>query len=133
MGVAVKVLEDLGLTHKIALVALAERLEDIYFPGDPDPLFLDKNSPTLRLLMQMRDEAHRFGITFHRERRSKRLSDSRLRHIPGIGSTREAKLLRKFKTIKGILAASEEELAKEVGMSVAKAVKEALGRQGTGS
>ena len=133
LGVAVKVLEDLGLTHKIDLVALAERLENIYFPGDPDPLFLDKNSPTLRLLMQMRDEAHRFGIAFHRDRRSKRLTDSRLRHIPGIGPIREAKLLRRFKTIKGILAAPVEELAQEVGMATAQALRKQLECQGTGS
>jgi len=126
LGVAVKVLEDLGLTSKIALIALAERLEDIYLPGDSDPLFLDKNSPTLRLLMQMRDEAHRFGITFHRDRRSKRLTNSRLRHIPGIGPAREAKLLRRFKTIKGILTAPVEELAQEVGAVVAKQLKEQL-------
>jgi len=126
LGVAVKVLEDLGLSQKIALVALAERLEEIYFPGDPDPLFLDKNGSTLRLLMQMRDEAHRFGITFHRNQRCKRLADSRLRHISGIGPARETKLLRRFKTIKGIMAASEEELAKEVGLSIARLLKNQL-------
>ena len=123
LGVAVKVLEELGLAQKIAVLALAERLEEIYFPGDPDPLFLDKNSPTLRLLMQMRDEAHRFGITFHRNHRSKHLTESRLRTIPGIGPAREAKLLRKYKTIKGILAAPVEELAKEAGMAAAQRLK----------
>ena len=127
LGVAAKVLEDLGLSQKITLVALAERLEEIYFLGDPDPLFLDKNGSTLRLLMQMRDEAHRFGIAFHRNQRSKRLADSRLRHIPGIGPTRETKLLRRFKTIKGIMAASQEELAEEVGLSVAQLLKNQLG------
>ena len=124
LGVAVKVLEDLGLNQKIAVIALAERLEDIYFPGDPDPLFLDKNGLTLRLLMQMRDEAHRFGLAFHRDKRSKHLTDSLLRHIPGIGPAREARLLRRFKTIKGILAAPMEELAKEVGLAAAKRLKE---------
>ncbi|MCL2738071.1 MAG: excinuclease ABC subunit UvrC [Bacteroidales bacterium] len=133
LGVAVKVLEDLGLSQKIAVVALAERLEDIYFPGDPDPLFLDKNSPTLRLLMQMRDEAHRFGLGFHRDRRSKRLIDSSLRYISGIGPAREAKLLRRFKTIKGILAAPESVLAQEVGAAAARKLKEQLINQGTGS
>jgi len=129
LGVAVKVLEELGLTQKISVVALAERLEELYFPGDPDPLFLDKNGPTLRLLMQMRDEAHRFGITFHRDRRSKHLTESILRTLPGIGPAREAKLLRRFKTIKGIMAASEEELAKEVGTAMAKVLKDRLERQ----
>ncbi|MCL1974253.1 MAG: excinuclease ABC subunit UvrC [Bacteroidetes bacterium] len=124
LGVAVKVLEDLGLTSTIAVVALAERLEEIYFPGDPVPLFIDKNSPTLRLLMQMRDEAHRFGITFHQNQRSKHLTDSRIRHIPGIGPVREAKLLRRFKTIKGIWTAPIEELAKEVGKAAAQRIKE---------
>ena len=124
LGVAVKVLEDLGLAQKIAVIALAERLEDIFFPGDPDPLFLDKNSPTLRLLMQMRDEAHRFGLSFHRERRSKRLIDSRLHHISGIGPEREAKLLRRFKSVKGVFAASIEELAKEVGVAAARRIKQ---------
>ena len=120
LGVAANVLEKLGLTHKIRLVALAERLEELYLFGDSDPLFLDKNSPTLRLLMQMRDEAHRFSLSFHRDQRSKRLTASILRHIPGIGPAREAKLLRRFKTIKGIMAASEEELAKEVGIRAAR-------------
>ena len=123
LGIAVKALEDLGLTQKIVVVALAKRLEEIYFPGDPDPLFLDKNSPTLRLLMQMRDEAHRFGITFHRNQRNKQLLESRLRLIPGIGPAREAKLLRKYKTIKGILASPVEELAKEVGMAAAQRIE----------
>lgn len=125
LSMAVQVLADLGLSQKIAVVALAERLEDIFFPGDPDPLFLDKNSPTLRLLMQLRDEAHRFGITFHRNKRSKHLTDSRLRQIPGIGPTTEAKLLRRFKTLKGIVAASPDELAQEVGVAVAKRLKDA--------
>jgi len=123
LSVAVKVLEDLGLTQKVAVIALAERLEEIYFPGDPDPLFLDKNGPTLRLLMQMRDEAHRFGLAFHRDKRSKHLTESLLRQIPGIGPAREAKLLRKFKTVKGIFAAPIEELAKEVGLTVARQIK----------
>jgi excinuclease ABC subunit C len=126
LGVAVKVLEDLGLTPKIAVIALAERLEDLYFPGDPNPLFLHKNSPTLRLLMQMRDETHRFGISFHRNKRSKRQTDSLLRHISGIGPTREAKLYRRFKTIKGMIAASQEELAQEVGVAAARILKEQL-------
>ena len=124
LGVAVKVLEELGLAQKISVVALAERLEDIYFPGDNDPLFLDKNTPTLRLLMQMRDEAHRFSLTFHRNQRSKHFIESSLREIPGIGPTRESKLLRKFKSIKGIQSASVEEIAKEVGLSAALRIKQ---------
>ncbi|MDR2584741.1 MAG: excinuclease ABC subunit UvrC [Prevotellaceae bacterium] len=124
LGIGVKVLEGLGLAQKIAIVALAERLENLYLPGDPDPLFLDKNGLTLRLLMQMRDEAHRFGIGFHRDLRSKRQIDSRLRQIPGIGPEREAKLLRRFKSVKAIFAASVEELAKVVGASAAQQIKQ---------
>jgi excinuclease ABC, C subunit len=124
LGMAVGALEALGLREQISVVGLGKRLEEIFFPGDPDPLFLDKNSPTLRLLMQLRDEAHRFGLRFHRDKRSKGQIHSRLRDIPGVGAQREAQLLRKFKSLNGILAASPRELAKEVGPKLAERILE---------
>ena len=122
LGMAVGALEALGLREQISVVGIGKRLEEIFFPGDPDPLFLDKNSPTLRLLMQLRDEAHRFGLRFHRDKRSKGQIHSRLRDIPGVGAQREAQLLRRFKSLNGILAASPQELAKEVGPKLAEKI-----------
>ena len=108
------------------MVGLAERLEEVIIPGDPHPLFLDKNSDSLRILMHIRDEAHRFGITHHRAKRTKHEVDSALREIPGVGPSTETKLLRKFRSVKRIAAASEEELAAEVGPSLARKIHSAL-------
>ena len=123
---ALEALMELGIREEIFVVGLAERLEEVIIPGDPHPLFLDKNSDSLRILMHIRDEAHRFGITHHRAKRTKHEVDSALREIPGVGPSTETKLLRKFRSVKRIAAASEEELAAEVGPSLARKIHSAL-------
>ncbi|MDR0694286.1 MAG: excinuclease ABC subunit UvrC [Prevotellaceae bacterium] len=116
-------LTALGLETKITLVGLAKRLEEIYFVGDSIPLYLDKNSTTLRLLMQLRDEAHRFGITHHRLRRSKALTVTQLTDITGIGEKTAEKLLIAFKSVARIKAASFEELQAVAGKHIAEKIR----------
>lgn len=126
LSAAVSSLDELGLRGKIAIVGIAKRLEEIYFPGDTTPLYIDKNSESLRLIQHLRDEAHRFGITHHRNKRSKGQVASVLDGIKGIGpGTRDA-LLRYFKSIKRVREASLDELVAVIGASKAKKVKEAL-------
>lgn len=126
LSAAVSSLDELGLRGKIAIVGIAKRLEEIYFPGDTTPLYIDKNSESLRLIQHLRDEAHRFGITHHRNKRSKGQVASVLDGIKGIGpGTRDA-LLRHFKSIKRVREASLDELVAVIGASKAKKVKEAL-------
>lgn len=126
LSAALSTLESLGLRGKIAIIGIAERLEEIYFPEDSTPLYLDKNSESLRLIQHLRDEAHRFGITHHRNRRSKQQVVSSLDGIKGIGvQTREA-LLRHFKSVKRIREASLEDLTAVIGVAKAAKVKEAL-------
>lgn len=110
---------ELGLTDRIKVVGLAKRMEEVLVPGDPHPLFLDKNSSSLRILMHIRDEAHRFGITHHRNRRSKRQVASELRAIRGVGEKSETALLRRFKSVARIRRASEAEIAEVVGKALA--------------
>ena len=117
---AYQALTDLGKTMPI--IGIAKRLEELIKPGDPNPLFLDKNSPSLKLIMQLRDEAHRFGITFHRSLRSKRQTNSELTSIKGIGEATAKKLLQHFKSVARIKKASEEDLAAVIGKSAAKKV-----------
>ncbi len=117
-----KALMELGLHEKIKIISIAERLEELYVPGDPMPLFLDKNSPSLKLLMHLRDEAHRFGITFHRNKRSKSQIMSRLRDIEGIGEVTEEKLLKHFRSFKRVMEAPFDELAAVAGRKVAMAI-----------
>ncbi|MBP5211212.1 MAG: excinuclease ABC subunit C, partial [Bacteroidales bacterium] len=121
---AYEALAELGLTDEIFIVGIAKRLEEIIVPGDPHPLFLDKNSSSLKVLMQIRDEAHRFGITHHRNRRSKGQIVSELRSIAGVGEATETKLLRKFKSVAKIKRASVEELAEVVGQKLATEISE---------
>src|SRR5690554_3916117 len=85
LSAALKSLDRLDLRDKIAILGIAERLEELFFPNDPVPLYLDKRSETLKVIQQMRNEAHRFGLTFHRNKRSKQALDNELQHIPGIG------------------------------------------------
>ncbi len=122
--IAYEVLYSLGLLDKIKLIGLAERLETIIIPGESYPLVLDKNTSTLKLLMQLRDEAHRFGITHHRKRRSKSALTSTLDEIKGIGEKTQEKLYSHFKTISAMRKASHEDLAKVVGQSNAKKLGE---------
>lgn len=119
---AVTSLEKLGLRGKIAVIGIAKRLEEIYYPDDPIPLYLDKKSESLRIIQQIRDEAHRFGITHHRKRRSKGTIKTGLTEIEGLGEATAKKLLSAFKSIKRLKETSEEEIAKVVGPAKAKLV-----------
>ncbi|MDD3787396.1 MAG: excinuclease ABC subunit UvrC [Petrimonas sp.] len=114
---AVESLQKIGLYWKIAIIGIAKRLEEIYFPEDSVPLYIDKNSETLKLIQQLRDEAHRFGITHHRNRRSKSQVTSELDQIKGIGKETKKKLLTHFKSIKRLKESGEEEIISVVGKS----------------
>jgi excinuclease ABC subunit C len=117
-----KALEDLGLRGKIAIIGIAKRLEEIYYPEDPIPLYLDKKSETLKITQYLRNEAHRFGITFHRNKRSKTAIKSELEQIPNVGAQTITTLLRKFKSAKRVKEASLEDLKAEIGHSRAMKV-----------
>ena len=119
---AVKSLDALGLRGKIAIIGIAKRLEEIYYPEDSIPLYLDKKSETLKITQHLRNEAHRFGITFHRNKRSKSAIKSELEEITGIGKQTITTLLRKFKSAKRIQKASLDALAQEIGTSKATKV-----------
>lgn len=121
---ALKSLDDLGLRGKIAIIGIAKRLEEIYFPEDPIPLYLDKKSESLKIIQQLRNEAHRFGINFHRNKRSKAAINSELEKIEGIGEKTVQDLLRNFKSVKRIKEATMESLTKNVGYSKAKKIYE---------
>jgi excinuclease ABC subunit C len=123
LGFALEALMELGISDRIFIVGLAKRMEEVIVPGDPLPLFLDRNSSSLRVLMQIRDEAHRFGITHHRNLRSKAQTVSALRSLPGIGPATEQKLLRHFKSLKKIKEASLEELTAVVGPAKAALIR----------
>lgn len=122
LSAALKSLDVLGLRHKIAIVGIAKRLEEIYYPNDPVPLYLDKRSETLRIIQQLRNEAHRFGVRLHRNKRSKSAVQSDLDQIPGIGEKTIIKLLQTFKSVKRVSAASEADLESVVGVSKAKQI-----------
>jgi len=126
LSAAFTALTELGLENKITLVGLAERLEEIYFVGDSIPLFLDKNSESLKLLMRIRDEAHRFGITHHRQKRSAAFTISQLTSIEGVGEKKAAALLRRFHSVTRIKKAPVEEIAAVVGKHTAEKVKNYL-------
>lgn len=126
LNAAYRSLQALGIADKVYLIGIAERLEDIYRIGDDLPLYIDKKSEAQLLLQRVRDAVHDFGITHHRKRRAKKSIESQLDHIPGIGKTLKTKLLQKFKSVKRIKEASEEEIAKVVGPAKAKVVKREL-------
>ena len=119
---AVKSLKALDLYGKITIIGIAKKLEEIYFPNDPVPLYIDKKSETLKIIQQLRDEAHRFGITHHRRQREKGTVKSELTAIEGIGFSTAQKLLWKFRSVKKVKAASEEELAALIGKAKAGVV-----------
>ncbi len=121
---ALKSLDVLGLRGKIAIIGIAKRLEEIYYPGDSIPMYLDKKSETLKIIQYLRNEAHRFGITFHRNKRSKSAIQSELEQIPNIGKQTITVLLRKFKSAKRVKNATFEELIDEIGQSRAKKIFE---------
>lgn len=126
LSAAVEALEEIGLHGKIAVVGIAKRLEEIYFPGDSIPLYIDKKSETLRVVQHLRDEAHRFGITHHRNRRSKSQIASELDGIKGIGEKTATLLLRNFKSVKRLREASEADIAALIGPAKAHLLKTAL-------
>ena len=123
LSAACEALQSMDLYGKIPIIGIAKNLEEIFFPGDSLPLLLSKRSTTLRLIQQMRDEAHRFGITFHRKKRSKGQLRSQADEIAGIGKATMEKLLRHYRSLKKIREAPLEELAGLVGMSKAQALK----------
>lgn len=126
LSAAVQALDELGLRGTIAVVGIAKRLEEIYFPGDSVPLYIAKTSESLRVVQHLRDEAHRFGITFHRDLRSKGQIRGQLDAIKGIGPATAATLLRHFKSVKRIREASLPEVAAIVGQAKARLVKTGL-------
>lgn len=126
LAFAYEALAELGLTDKLTVIALAERMEEVYRVGDPYPMFIDRNSPALKVLQQIRDEAHRFGITFHRNLRSKAQIESVLRTIKGVGEKTEQRLLLRFGSVARISSASVEDLAALVGRPLAERIHEAL-------
>ena len=126
LAFAYEALAELGLTERLTVVALAERMEEVYRVGDPYPLFIDRNSPALKVLQQIRDEAHRFGITFHRKLRSRSQVESALKGIKGVGEKTEQRLLMHFGSVARIAAASVDEVGALVGKSLAERILEAL-------
>jgi excinuclease ABC subunit C len=121
---AIEALHELGIYGQMPIIGIAKRLEEIYFPGDSYPIHIDKKSESLRLLQRIRDEAHRFAITFHRNIRSKNAFGTQLTAIPSIGENTADKLLSHFKSVKKINEASEEEVSKIIGASKARALFE---------
>ena len=126
LAFAYEALAELGLTEKLTVVALAERMEEVYRVGDPHPMFIDRNSPALKVLQQIRDEAHRFGISFHRNLRSRSQVESALGSIKGVGPKTEQRLLLHFGSVARIAAASLEEVSAMVGHSLAERILNAL-------
>ena len=126
LSAGIEVLDSLGLRHQIAMIGIAKSLNEIYFPGDSLPLYIDKNSETLKVVQRLRDEAHRFGIAHHRNKRSKDQVASALDNITGVGEKTKQLLLRNLKSVKRIKEASEEQLAQVVGPAKAKLVFNAL-------
>jgi excinuclease ABC subunit C len=112
----------LGIDKQVTVIGIAKRLEELYYPGDQYPLYLDKKSETLKVIQQLRDEAHRFGITFHRKKRDKGTLVTELDLIEGIGKTTSEKLLKYFKSVKKVREATVEELMEVVNTKQAKAI-----------
>jgi len=121
---ALKSLDILELRGKIAIVGVAKRLEELFFPNDSIPLYLDKKSESLKIIQQLRNEAHRFGITFHRDKRSKQALNTELETIPGIGENTVVTLLKQFKSAARIKKATLEEIEVVIGANKAKKIIE---------
>ena len=126
LSAALDAFDSLGIRGKIAIIGIAKRLEEIYFPGDSVPIYLDKRSTSLKLIQQLRNEAHRFGITFHRQLRSNAALGNRLETLSGIGAKTAEKLLTEFKSVKRVEEASLQALADCVGMAKAQLIYEQL-------
>jgi excinuclease ABC subunit C len=129
LAFAYEALAELGLTDKLTVIALAERMEEVYRVGDPYPMFIDRNSPALKVLQQIRDEAHRFGITFHRKLRGKAQIESALRSIKGVGEKTEQRLLLRFGSVARIAVAPLEELSEVVGPQLAALILKELNKE----
>ena len=129
LAFAYEALSELGIIDKVTLIALAERMEEVYRVGDPYPMFIDRNSPALKVLQQIRDEAHRFGITFHRNLRSKAQIESVLKTIKGVGEKTEQRLLLRFGSVARIASAPIEEVAELVGRSLAEKILKELNKK----
>ena len=129
LSFAYEALCELGIIDKVTLIALAERMEEVYRVGDPYPLFIDRNSPALKVLQQIRDEAHRFGITFHRNLRSKAQVQSVLSAIKGVGEKTEQRLLLRFGSVARIASASVDDVAELVGKGLAERILKELNRK----
>ena len=121
---ALKSIDELGLRGKIAIIGIAKRLEELFYPGDSIPLYLDKKSETLKVIQMLRNEAHRFGITFHRDKRSKAALNSSVEEIDGIGEKTMLTLIKHFKSVKRLKLATEKEITEVVGISKAKKIIE---------
>jgi excinuclease ABC subunit C len=119
---SLKSLDKLELRGKIAIIGIAKRLEELFYPEDPIPLYLDKKSETLKIIQQLRNEAHRFGITFHRNKRSKEALNTTLLDIEGIGERTIIELLKIFKSLKRLQTASFDDLSRAVGPSKAQKI-----------
>ena len=126
LSAAVEALDAIGLRGKISLIGIAKRLDEIYFPGDSVPLYIDKNSESLKVVQRLRDEAHRFAITFHRKQRSKAQVHSQLDDIKGVGEATKKALLKHFKSLKRLREATLDEVTQVVGPAKAKLIVEAL-------
>jgi len=126
--VATRVLEELGLEDEIEVASLAKKFEEVYRPGKPDPIRIPRDSDALHLLQQVRDEAHRFAITYHRKLRDKQMTRSVLDDVPGLGPARKKRLVQEYKSVKQMRTASLEELAARPWLpeAVAQAVYFAL-------
>ncbi len=118
----VKALERLGLRGKLPIIGIAKRLEELFYPGDQYPLYLDKKSETLKIIQRLRDEAHRFGITFHRQKRSKAAVGTELEQVEGVGEKTAIELLKHFRSVKRIKSATKAELAEIIGPSKAQKI-----------
>ena len=129
LSAAVEAFEEIGIRDRVALIGIAKRLEEIYFPGDSLPLYISKTSETLRVVQHLRNEAHRFGITHHRNRRSKGQVASELDSIKGIGEKTANQLIRHFRSLKRAKEATADEIASVVGPAKAKILLTAWGRE----
>ncbi len=121
---ALKSIDDLGLRGKIAVIGIAKRLEELFYPGDSAPLYLDKKSETLKIIQQLRNEAHRFGIAHHRDKRSKLALNSSVETIPGIGEKTMLTLIKHFKSVKRLKLGTEKEISDVIGIAKAKKISE---------
>jgi len=128
---ALKSLRLLGIDKQVTVIGIAKRLEELYYPGDQYPMYLDKKSETLKIIQHLRDEAHRFGITFHRKQRSRNTFQSELEHIPGIGKVAVERLLKTFKSVKKIREATPAELRQVLNEKQVRAVQAYFDPPGT--